>query len=293
MATKKKDPASTPAGAMPEIAPAPMRVDGNTFPDWATLLDAYTKIYAKEVPLPFKITDVYVDFKHSLRDAIDGIGFEDACKRFRAFMEEKFGKSVLGDYGGAFFKKLSGADGIKNYIKDEKELKVKCWDHVYASFVRRPMMRLMVEQNFKKHVQMSLSEQYSVIEPPDEYLIDNAPRVDFVVVHRNSGVHIGAFQLYPNTFFNNIMSKQKNNFKFAGEGSALFQKNGLAPIFLLLFEKGSSYSVLEMISEKKGRFEKMNADLMFGVINRFRDKPEAVRASLIKRANAIFGVIKD
>ena len=48
-----------------------------------------------------------------------------------------------------------------------------------------------------------------------------------------------------------------------------------------------------MISEKKGRFEKMNADLIFGVVNRFRDKPESIKASLVKRANAIFATMKD
>ena len=30
MATKKQTEATTPAGAMPEIAPMPMRVDGNS-----------------------------------------------------------------------------------------------------------------------------------------------------------------------------------------------------------------------------------------------------------------------
>ena len=293
MATKNQKTASTPAGAMPEIAPAPMRVDGNVYQDWATLLGTYTKIYNKDVPLPFNIMAAYAEFKRASRDELEGMTFEVGCKKFKEFIEKTFGEKALAEYGSAFFNKLLQADGIKNYIKDERDLKVRCWDHVYASFIRTPIIRLMVEQKFKKHVQMTLSEQYAVIEPPDEYVMEKMPRVDFVVVHCNSGVQIGAFQLYPDTFFNNLMTKQKNNFKVAGAGNKAFIDKGLAPLFLLLFEKGSSYSSLDMISEKRGRFEKMNADLMFGMINRYRDKPESVKATLIKRANAIFAAMKD
>lgn len=293
MATKKQTEATTPAGAMPEIAPMPMRVDGNSYPDWATLLETYTKVYAKDVPLPFNIMAVYADFKAAFRDELEGMTFEDGCLKFRTYIESTFGKEVLADYGRAFFNKLLQADGIKNYIKDEQDLKVKSWNHVYASFVRKPMIRLMVEQKFKKHVQMTLSEQYAVVEPTEDYIVPKGPRIDFVIVHRNSGIHIAAFQLYPSTFFNNLMSKQKGNFKTASAGNSTFVGKGLAPLFLLLFEKNSSYSTLDMISEKKGRFEKMNADLIFGVVNRFRDKPESIKASLVKRANAIFATMKD